>query len=538
MTRTLIALVLLCFAAPLAAQEGDAAAPPTDPIIAEAVQKLEAGDDAGALQILETLRGSENPPVQGLALLGALYTHSGRPLDALDILEPLAEAPNPDPAVLFNAGRAAASLGQMQRAAGYYQRSVQLQPSSPARRELGILLGGVGQYSQALALLKPWAKENPTDVEARLAAAFSAVQLERVPDAEELLGDLPQTQPQVSLLWGKILLIKGDPWGALNLLQPALETAPAQMQLDLRRTLSEAYTSVGQAAEAVDVLAPYSQNDPSIALQVSQAQYQSGDLEGALETVRPFAESLIDDPNPDMQPTLAARLVFHHGRFLAMRGEHEAALPYLERASEMDPGEKQTWQMLGQTLAGLGRRDEAQIALERFQEISKADISASKLEMQEREEREDPTLTALRETYALLGEERFSEALERIRQERALSPNDLRPVLLEGRVLGFLGRHQEAFELADQVVQAVPDSADGVYLRGTANMGLGRTDAAEADFRQALALQPEHTATMNDLAVLLIEDGQTAEARALLERVLERNPADKVAAENLAGIEG
>ena len=42
---------------------------------------------------------------------------------------------------------------------------------------------------------------------------------------------------------------------------------------------------------------------------------------------------------------------------------------------------------------------------------------------------------------------------------------------------------------------------------------------------------------MNDLAVLLIDRGETAEARQLLERVLELNPDDPVAAANLAHLD-
>ena len=540
MTNTLIRTLAVVWIAS-ASLSAQPTAPPgesIDPVIQEAVAKFESGQDAEALLVLETLKDRENPPPQGLALLGALYLQAGRPLDALDVLEPLAAMDPPDSAVLYNAGRAAASLGQFERASGLYERSIQVQPSSPARRELGLILGANGMYPQALALLKPWAERNPSDIEVRLAAAFSALELGRVPDAEQLLSDLPQGQPQVGLLWGRLLLIKGDPWGALNMLAPTLEIAPDAMQLDIRRVLAEAHAAVGQASEAVAVLSGYSETNPSVALQLSQAQYQSGELDGALATLQPFAEALVDNADTGLPADLAGRMVLHYGRFLAMKGEHEAALPYLVRATEMDPGEKQGWQMLGQTLAGLGRRDDAQIALERFQEISKAEISASKRDMQEREEREDPTLATIRKTYNLMSEERFEEALEAIRQERAIARNDLRPLLLEGRILAVLGRHDEALQVAVQAVQAAPENADALYLRGTVHMAQGDRAAAEADFRQALSIQPRHTATMNDLAVLLIDDGNTAEARELLQQVLALNPNDPVAASNLSGLEG
>ncbi len=520
------------------AQEGGAAGEEDDPTLVEAVRLIDAGDIAAAIGVLETLKTRADTPAVGLALLGGLYVESGRPLDALDVLEPLTRLDPPDPAVLYNAGRAAQALGQMQRAAELYYGSIQIRPTSPARRELGLMLGSQQAFSQALALLKPWATQYPDDIEVRLAAAFCAVQLERVPDAEELLSDLPQDRPPVSLLWSRLLLVKGDPWGAINTLTPILDTAPESMQLDIRRVLAEAYAGVGQAADAVEVLAGYSERDPSVALQVGLAQYQSGDLEGALATLEPFAQGLAVGSGSGLPAELASQMVLHYGRFLAMTGEREAALPYLQRATEMNPEEKQGWQMLGQTLAGLGRREEAQVALERFQAISKGEVSASKQERLDREERDDPTLAAIRETVDLMAEERFDDALARIRQERSLSRGDLRPVLLEGRILTILDRHPEALEVAQQAVQMAPDNADSLYLRGTVLMGMGKSVAAETDFRRALTVQPEHTATMNDLAVLLIETGNTDEARELLKRALEANPDDEVAAANLASIEG
>ena len=59
---------------------------------------------------------------------------------------------------------------------------------------------------------------------------------------------------------------------------------------------------------------------------------------------------------------------------------------------------------------------------------------------------------------------------------------------------------------------------------------------AEVEFRHALELAPDHVATMNDLAVLLMEEGRNDEARALLERVLEIRPEDEVAAANLQSL--
>ncbi len=49
---------------------------------------------------------------------------------------------------------------------------------------------------------------------------------------------------------------------------------------------------------------------------------------------------------------------------------------------------------------------------------------------------------------------------------------------------------------------------------------------------------PEHVAALNDLAVILLARGENAEAKQLLEKVLEIRPEDEMAKGNLARITG
>src|SRR5262249_6817812 len=80
------------------------------------------GDEKGAIQTLEGMRHDPavTPPV--LSLLGGLYLRADRPKEALEVLKPLADAPDADPAVLFNTGRAALALGQQRAGTEYLER--------------------------------------------------------------------------------------------------------------------------------------------------------------------------------------------------------------------------------------------------------------------------------------------------------------------------------------------------------------------------------------------------------------------------------
>ena len=511
-----------------------------NPRVQEIAAKVEEGKLTEALSLLETLAqepGDLPGPLQSLQ--GTLYLETGDPQRALGILGPLAESPDADPAVLYNTARAHLVLGQGQQALVLLERSVQLLPNSVASRDLGLLQAQQGRYREAYRLLRPWAAAAPDDSEARLVAALCAVQLKRPSEAEELLSDLDQSNPRVRLLWGKLLLDKADPYGALATLKPLAENPPPEMELDVRRTLAEAHAAVGQAAEAVELLQGWVGNNPSVALQLAQAQYQSGDLEGATTTLQPFAEAVmaqLPDAGTRVVAPLPVSLIVEYGRLLATDGRHADALPYLEAATQIDPSNKQSWHQLGQAYAATGRVEEAQTALARFQEIVKQEVPAAMSEVELEKNLEDPTGRELREAMKLQADGRIDEALALIRQEMELAPDDPRPVLLESRFLLFDQRLDEALAVAERALAMAP-SPDAFYQRGTVLLSMQRVDEAEASFRQALELLPEHTATLNDYAVLLMGRGRTDEARQMLERALEVRPNDALAAANLESLD-
>ena len=365
------------------------------------------------------------------------------------------------------------------------------------------------------------------------------MQLKRPNEAEELLSDLDQNNPRVRLLWGKLLLDKADPYGALATLKPLAENPPPQMELDVRRTLADAHAAVGQAAEAVELLEGWVGENPAVALQLAQAQYQSGDLEGATATLKPFAEVLLAQLPADGQQAISGLLVdliVEYGRLLATGGHHAEAVPYLEAATRLDPGNKQSWHQLGQAYAATGRVDEAQTALARFQEIVKQEVPAAMSQVELEKNLEDPTGRELREAMKLQADGRTAEALTLIRQEMELAPDDPRPVLLESRFLMFDQQLDEALAAAERALQMAP-SPDALYQRGAVLMSMQQVAEAEASFRQALELMPEHTATLNDYAVLLMGQGRNDEARQMLEKALQIRPDDELAAANLESLD-
>jgi tetratricopeptide (TPR) repeat protein len=497
----------------------------------EALNRMDKGDDAGALQILEGLRKDPEvtPPV--LSLLGALYLKTNRAKEAMAVLKPLADAQDADPAVLYNAGRAAFAVGQNDQGVQYLSRSVELAPGSPASRMLGLLLAREGQAGPAYQVLLPWVQATPDDAEARLAAALLAVNLQRLADAEELLKGLPAKDPKVQLLRADLALKKGDPKTTIALLRPLLTSPPkgfdpnGGMGLDARRLLADAHLRLGQSAEAVKLLGGGGKGkDAATDLLLAQAQYQSGNLQAGLATLSPYAPKILKADKP-RDPDLVAEMALAYGRMLAAANRQAEAESALAVATRLDPDRAEAWQAYGQTLTAVGKKEAAGKALTRFRDLSAARVQA-KNQAAQGAPAADPVV-------ALMEKGELDKALAAVRERGKAAPKDLGPRALEMRILLLLKRPEEALKVAQGMVDLAPGSPDAFYARGVCRLSLQKPKEAELDFRQALKIQPGYLPAMNDLAVLLMLQGQRAEAKILLEKVLKAHPDDKVAAENL-----
>lgn len=504
------------------------------PALREALALVERGDPAGAVAVLEELVAEPGAPDIATAALGALLLETGNAARALDVLAPLVERNPPDPAALFNAGRAAEALGRLQDAASLYQRSIELEPRSPALRALGMMIERLGRAGDAYQYLRRWTAANPNDQDARLAAAWGAVALGRPPDAESLIEGLDPQEPQVRLLRGRILLLRDDPWGALAELQPLAEKPPAPLERGIRSALATAYLLVGEADGAIQQLESLSPEDPELAGRLARAYYQAGRTRDAINTLAPFVEPLVTvEPPADASTDLARELAYDYGRFLHAIEETERALPFLRLAADLDPNQAETFRALGQVLSALGWRDEAESAVQRYQDLAAASTDLTAPSDAGQRDLDDPTGNAVRVALQRAGGGDADGALEDLAREGRLAPEDPRPAIAASSVLLHAGRSEEALAAVERALDMAPANADGLYQRGAVLMAMQELGEAEQTFRQALTVSPQHIAALSDFAVLLMSQRRNDEAARYLRRVLELRPDDPLAGRHL-----
>ncbi len=164
----------------------------------------------------------------------------------------------------------------------------------------------------------------------------------------------------------------------------------------------------------------------------------------------------------------------------------------------------------------------------------------------------------------LINDGRYGKAAEVLERARALRPSDLdvgealalalhrakRPAEAEeiyrslaekgrdlklerARVCMDLQRYGDALELLSDL----EPSAEILDRAAMCLMNLGRLDEAIEKEREALSSRPDWPVAMINLAVLLASRGELDEARELLERVLEIDPGNATARQNIDRIE-
>ena len=528
-------LLLLLLALMPVATAGQQESPSADEVLNQVLNHLDSGELEPAIALLEAARDRGETDSRIPQTLGALYLEAGRAADAVAILTPMADSPEAEPALLYNAGRAAAAAGDLDRAAGYLERSVAISPVTPAARELGFVRLRQGYLTESYLVLRPWSRLHPDDNAAELGAASCAVALGRASEAEDLLALLPLDDPRANILRGRVGLLNEDGWGALAWVKPVSESPPEGLEAQVTSVLAESYLLIGQPDVALSELEGKAGEDPDLLRLLSLGQAATGDPQQALRTLRPVEEKLqtaIGPDSPEADRILAAEVAADYGRMLSQAGRNSDALTVLEYAARVDPSNADAWEWLSGALAAEGREEESRQALAESQVIrgtgsDDPDSSLGTLTT-------DSTGARLRWAMHLSGKGDRDEALRIVRQEEILAPGDPRPVILEARLLSERGRLEEAMTAAESAVQLAPDIADSYYVRGVVRLDIGLSGPAEEDLRKTIAMAPQHTAAMNDLAVLLMAEGENEEAKLLLEQVLVLQPGDPIAARNLA----
>jgi Flp pilus assembly protein TadD len=209
-----------------------------------------------------------------------------------------------------------------------------------------------------------------------------------------------------------------------------------------------------------------------------------------------------------------ARALYGLGGALLQSGRPAEAIPYYERALQLDPNLPDY--SLGNALLKVGR-------------------AADAIPIYERALRLNPNLADVCSDLAgaLADVGRVPEAIQHYERALRLNPGFPDAHNNLGAVLYASGRVQDAIENYRQALQIRPDFPEAEYNLGLALFDTGRLGEAVAAFRVVVQRNPRLVAAWCSLGRALERSGQTAEAAASFEEALRRAPDSTEAREGL-----
>ena len=88
------------------------------------------------------------------------------------------------------------------------------------------------------------------------------------------------------------------------------------------------------------------------------------------------------------------------------------------------------------------------------------------------------------------------------------NPNEEMVLMQLGQLYSGQKRYEEAFSIYNRILSTDADNVDALYLRGVASERLGNWSEAQADFKKALAIDPDDPHISNYLAYSWLERGE------------------------------
>lgn len=221
------------------------------------------------------------------------------------------------------------------------------------------------------------------------------------------------------------------------------------------------------------------------------------------------------------------------GRIAAQQGRNEEALEYFEKAAGLIPNYADALQGAAETARKLGQTEKAEQYAQRAEEGLPYPPIQDPLE--------NGLLggglhaeTLARDAMALATQGRHQEAEARLQAALEIGGADVMCFFAVASLRASQQRFDEALRAAERGLESAPDHIDLKSVRAQILVDLGRTQEAEAQFREILKQQPTHGLTLQRLFALLQRQDRAGEAVELLRAAVQEDPDDARRRHNLA----
>jgi len=548
-----------------------------------AVARSQLKDTAGAIEDAERAVKLDPRNENAIAALAGLYGSSGRPQEARALLEKSIAALPESIDLKLALAQFYTTVDERPKSEALLRAIVQQRPDDPAHRiRLAQFLSRSGQDDAAEKVLRDAAAALPKDraIKATL-LAFLGARRGAAAEEEEFRRQIAADPADAELRFAmaEFYALINEPGKAEAVLREVISregTRPAGLSARAHlATLKVTQNDVAEASKLVGEVLAVNPRDADALNIRGNLLLAKGDAKGAIDDLRAV---LRDQPNavPVMR-TLA--------RAHVRNGEPALAEETLRRALEVAPADPAVRRDLGLLLVSVGKLDAGKVALEQLVKDQPGDLAAQeglfKASIASKDAatarhaldalavgHEDTSKVHVYEGELAELENRPEDALRVYEKALAAQPDAVEPLQAVTRILVRSKRLPEALTRLDAAALAAPKSAVPLNLKGdllltekryaeaegalsaaaarapkwwlpylglaSVKVGLGDTAAAIKLLTDATGKVDEPRALRAELASLYQSAGRNDEAIRQYEQMLSANPADAVAANNLA----
>jgi len=224
-------------------------------------------------------------------------------------------------------------------------------------------------------------------------------------------------------------------------------------------------------------------------------------------------------------------------------------MSYVKKALEIEPDNADVLTYLSAELVKSGRLEEAKIHYEKILEIEPDNVDALGFKGDElvRSGNSKDGLAYFERVLELEPYKRDPTEIQYFDKVLEIEPDNVDGLNIKGSsgvMLGrsnagntiiFIDKLDDAITYFDRVLEIEPDNVDALFNKGRALVQLGNSDEGMSYVKKALEIEPDNVDVLTFKADKLLEVGKSEEAVPYLERVLESDP-DNVDALFLKGL--
>jgi tetratricopeptide (TPR) repeat protein len=511
---------------------------PNEAVLHETLALLEAGDTAQASSVEDELKKSvalDPKSVSAKLLLVSFYARNNRLQDAEQVCW---KAVATDPKSL-SAREALVQMilkqGDQPRAEQVLrQTSIDLADSPQGVRMLADYYAASGQTDKARAEFASLAHKYPKNVSVQEGYVRILLQVKDFTTAQTVVTELMKKNakdPQVAVLNGIVLLNSGKLTDAINALQSAANNAPKDDYIQY--WLGKAAMAKGDSSLAERSFRQAAQLNPRH-IDAQEELARTAGQRGDMNTLFDVANSTITAA-PRFPGGYLWRAAVELSRNLPDKAEAD-----MKAAIAIAPQSPQAYLMLGQVRFTQKRYPEGVTLLEQALQYDPNSIHALRslvnydlltkqpakaLDRINAQIAKSPKNSGF---YVMLAElqlqnKNFDQASAAAQKAMDVNPDDGEAVALYAQLQSQRGEAANAIGAWERWLKAHPNNAGAIAILGSLEESRGDLRKAEDYYKQALAIQPTQPVAANNLAYLMLKNGENPDVALTLAETARRS---------------